>query len=141
LVSEALAFVRYNTPLVNQIEGDSYDVGMSWTRGPVDLVFVDGDHTFYGVERDIKAWLPRVKHGGFMLFHDYAHEQWSGVKPAVDALMAGHAQIMVVDLLAVYRIVWPVQIQESAPDEGFTPVHIPKERKPRKAKVKVAKEE
>jgi predicted O-methyltransferase YrrM len=81
LVSEQHAFRDYNTPLVNQILGDSYDVGMAWDKGPVDLVFVDGNHSSLGVERDIDAWLPFVKNGGYMLFHDYGHEQWSGIKP------------------------------------------------------------
>lgn len=36
----------------------------------VDVVFVDADHSRRGVELDHEAWLPKVKIGGFMIFHD-----------------------------------------------------------------------
>lgn len=104
LVAERNSFSKYHVPLVNQIHDDSYNVGMCWDKGPVDMVFVDGDHSVYAVERDIQAWLPHIKDGGFMLFHDYNHAMYSGLKPAVDRLMVDHEQLMVVDLLAVYRI-------------------------------------
>jgi hypothetical protein len=140
LVAEQNIFQRYNTPLVNQIEGDSYEVGMNWSRGPVDIVFVDGDHTGYGVERDIKAWLPRVKNGGFILFHDYGHQQWGNIKPVVDALMGAHEQLMVVDLLAVYRVHWSAVPAEPIPvEEAKQSIELPK--KTRKPRVKVAQEE
>lgn len=36
----------------------------------VSCVFVDADHSRRGVELDHEAWLPKVKVGGFMIFHD-----------------------------------------------------------------------
>ena len=38
-----------------------------------ELVFVDGAHSDKAVLKDIEVWKPRVKPGGFMLFHDYNH--------------------------------------------------------------------
>lgn len=38
---------------------------------PIDLLFVDGDHSFEGVFGDLAAWLPLVRPGGLLLFHDY----------------------------------------------------------------------
>lgn len=38
----------------------------------VDLVFVDGDHTYQGVSRDFSHWGPALKVGGHILFHDAA---------------------------------------------------------------------
>jgi hypothetical protein len=35
-----------------------------------DFVFIDGDHSAKGVIADIKAWLPKVKKGGFLCGHD-----------------------------------------------------------------------
>jgi hypothetical protein len=57
---------------------------------PIDLLFVDGDHTEDGVRGDIATWAGRVKPGGVMAFHDYGNSNlpWcSGVKTAVDALV------------------------------------------------------
>jgi len=44
----------------------------------VDMVFIDGDHTYEGVKRDINAWLPKTK---FLCGHDYDLPE---VKQAVD---------------------------------------------------------
>jgi predicted O-methyltransferase YrrM len=55
-----------------QIKGDSALVGRAWQLGMIDLLFIDGDHTYEGVARDIAAWIPRVKLGGTVIFHDAA---------------------------------------------------------------------
>jgi hypothetical protein len=36
----------------------------------LDLVFVDADHTYEAVMRDIKNWLPKLRPGGYMFGHD-----------------------------------------------------------------------
>jgi hypothetical protein len=38
---------------------------------PVDLLIVDGGHDEFNVSRDIKKYLPFVKSGGVVMFHDY----------------------------------------------------------------------
>lgn len=38
-----------------------------------DFVFIDGDHSFDGVTRDILAWLPKMARGGVLAGHDYNH--------------------------------------------------------------------
>lgn len=37
---------------------------------PISLLFIDGDHSFHGCGKDIYNWLPHVKSGGVILFHD-----------------------------------------------------------------------
>lgn len=49
--------------------------------GSLDFVFVDADHSYAGVKRDLEAWLPKIRKGGFMTGHDIHFE---GVKKAVD---------------------------------------------------------
>jgi predicted O-methyltransferase YrrM len=39
---------------------------------PVDLVLVDGDHSYEGVRADFGAWSTRLRVGGHMVFHDAA---------------------------------------------------------------------
>lgn len=46
--------------------------------GPVEVLFVDGDHSVEGARRDAELWLPRVMHGGTVLFHDVASSGYSG---------------------------------------------------------------
>jgi len=37
----------------------------------IDFVFIDGDHSYDAVIKDIKAWLPKIKTGGILSGHDY----------------------------------------------------------------------
>jgi predicted O-methyltransferase YrrM len=37
---------------------------------PVELVFIDGDHTYEATKSDFELWFPRVVEGGTMAFHD-----------------------------------------------------------------------
>lgn len=56
-----------------QLAGDSAMVGLDFDH-PIDLLFVDGDHSYAGVMRDIQVWTPKIKPGGVVLFHDAAPE-------------------------------------------------------------------
>lgn len=53
-----------------------------------DFVFVDANHLYEAVKRDIELWLPTVRSGGIIAFHDYHHAHNRrgnfGVKRAVD---------------------------------------------------------
>lgn len=49
-----------------------------------DFVFIDGAHDYDSVMEDIKAWLPKVKKGGWLCGHDYG--VFDGVKKAVDEM-------------------------------------------------------
>lgn len=62
-----------------QIPGDSTEIGITWPdrfqskfHADIDLLFVDGDHSYNGVKRDIETWLQYVKVGGVVAFHDCA---------------------------------------------------------------------
>jgi predicted O-methyltransferase YrrM len=48
----------------------SQEVGRDWAGGPVDLVFVDGDHSPQGCREDWEVWHPHVRAGGAVAFHD-----------------------------------------------------------------------
>ncbi len=50
------------------------------------MVFIDGDHTYQGVKKDIEALSGAVVSGGFMCFHDYC-ASFPGVVKAVDELI------------------------------------------------------
>lgn len=72
-----------------QIKGSSWEVGQGWKGHGIDLLFIDGDHTYEGVRKDIEAWVKFVKPGGIVAFHDYAIDENSHylhheVKKAVD---------------------------------------------------------
>lgn len=57
---------------VTLIQGDSA-VQLARLPGPLDTVFVDGDHSYEGVKRDVAALDGLVATGGVVMFHDYYH--------------------------------------------------------------------
>lgn len=43
---------------------------MDWD-GQCDMIYIDGDHREAGIRADCIAWIPKVKKGGLVTFHDY----------------------------------------------------------------------
>jgi hypothetical protein len=56
----------------------SQDVGRSWQGPPVDLVFIDGDHSAPAVREDWEVWHAHVRPGGTVGFHDARNSQPGG---------------------------------------------------------------
>jgi len=61
---------RTGGPSVSWILQRSQDAGRAWTGGPVDLVFIDGDHSYEGCREDWATWRDHVAQGGWAAFHD-----------------------------------------------------------------------
>lgn len=57
-----------------------------------DWVYIDGDHSYEEVMRDLSAWSAKIKHGGFISGDDYEWGKDVGnpVKKAVDAFIASY---------------------------------------------------
>ena len=57
----------------------------------IDILFIDGDHSYFGVESDFIQYSKYVKSGGYIVFDDYMDEQFSpDVKLSVDDLIEKH---------------------------------------------------
>jgi hypothetical protein len=56
-------------------EADSVVVAQALADARLDAVFIDGDHTFDAVTRDVAAWWPKVKKGGIIAGHDYDYPE------------------------------------------------------------------
>lgn len=96
-----------------RISGDSATVGLTWDK-PIDLLFVDGDHTYEGVLADMNAWLHHVKVGGVVIFHDCAvetnktphylhHEVWRAVQHWMGEHVNEFEALPTVDTMAIFR--------------------------------------
>ena len=57
----------------------------------VDVVYVDGDHSYEAVKKDIDTWWTKIPEGGVLCGHDY-HAGWPGVVQAVDEFIAKYTQ-------------------------------------------------
>jgi MMP 1-O-methyltransferase len=51
--------------------------------GPIELLFIDGDHSYEAVRRDAELWLPRLMDGGTVMFHDVATAAYTGPRRVV----------------------------------------------------------
>ena len=58
-----------------------------------DFIFIDGDHRYETVLKDIKLSQELMKKGGILAGHDYTHGDWPGVKKAVDEIFSKINQI------------------------------------------------
>ena len=95
LWSHALAFqagqlygCRYAQLAVPSVEGATLLPPSS-----VDIAFIDGDHQYAAVTKDIAAWRKTVKSRGTLLFNDY-NPRWPGVERAVDEFAANTSQTL-----------------------------------------------
>eukprot|EP00927_Polykrikos_kofoidii_P066214 TRINITY_DN61853_c0_g1_i1.p1 TRINITY_DN61853_c0_g1~~TRINITY_DN61853_c0_g1_i1.p1 ORF type:complete len:522 (-),score=65.78 TRINITY_DN61853_c0_g1_i1:75-1469(-) len=63
---------------------ESHEAAKWIAADSLDFVFIDGDHRYDGVMRDIKAWWPTLRPGsGVLAGHDFAPATFPGVVAAV----------------------------------------------------------
>jgi predicted O-methyltransferase YrrM len=83
----------------------SQDAARGWNR-PIDLIFIDGDHSYEGVKRDWDLFVPHVKPFGIVVFHDTIWDLPSyrekalttmGVPRFVDELRQQGYQVLTID--------------------------------------------
>lgn len=75
---------------VRLLVGDSRAVELP--DGEVDLLFVDGDHSYEGAAADLERWSPLVRPGGHLVIHDAVDTGgygtvYPGVQRAVDEIL------------------------------------------------------
>lgn len=96
VVARAAAAAASDAPEIVWHVERSEDTGLAWAGPPVDLLFIDGDHTERGCALDWELWHPHVGHGGHVVFHDARSASASlrgidGVVAVVDRLFRGGA--------------------------------------------------
>lgn len=70
-----------------QLYGDSATFDFSPYYNSIDLVFIDGSHSYEYVLNDSKTAIKLLKHGkGIILWHDYESPAWPGVSEALNEL-------------------------------------------------------
>jgi predicted O-methyltransferase YrrM len=80
---------------VEFIVGKSADLAWQFSPQTIDLLFIDGDHTYEGVKIDLELWVPLVKPGGIVAGHDYSWDDnpAGGVTRAVKEYFGHGAQL------------------------------------------------
>ncbi len=66
--------------IIVPLRGRSTEMALQ-VQAPIDLLFVDGDHSYNAVAKDLGTWLPKVRKNGVVVFHDYGWAE--GIQRAV----------------------------------------------------------
>jgi predicted O-methyltransferase YrrM len=69
------AVARQTGGRVRLLRGTSEQVAADWTES-IDLLFIDGDHSWAGIAHDWTAWSPFVEGGGIVALHDSRSVAW-----------------------------------------------------------------
>ena len=94
------------TPLVERSEkaAASFEI-------PIDVLFIDGDHSEAGVMADIRVWLPKVRTGGAVAFHDVRNLLCPGVSRALARML--WSATAVTDVHLRDSIVWMTRVEHA----------------------------
>jgi predicted O-methyltransferase YrrM len=78
-------------------------------RSPLNLVFIDGDHSYAGVKNDFECVQKWLAEDGIIAFHDFSHPNFEGVSRVIgEALASGKWMItgQVDTLVWIKRAKW-----------------------------------
>jgi methyltransferase family protein len=96
-LNDVLRFVRERfreeiaAGVVEVVRQDSATAAAAFPAEHFDWIYLDGDHTYESVQRDLEAFVPKLKPAGVITGDDYDNEGWweNGVRRAVDELASG----------------------------------------------------
>lgn len=75
---QPFAMINYVVP----VQGFSQEIGIGWDK-QIDLLFIDGAHTYEGALSDFQLFFPWLKQGGLFALHDVMEVEkgspWAGV--------------------------------------------------------------
>jgi hypothetical protein len=66
----------------NILKMDSISASLHFSDNFFDVIFIDADHEYDGVKKDLIHWYPKLKTGGILCGHDY-HKNHPGVQKAI----------------------------------------------------------
>jgi predicted O-methyltransferase YrrM len=82
-----LGFATRAKPLVCDSQRAARELAPS--RGKIDFIFIDGDHSYDACRLDIAAWTPLAKSGGVVAFHDFGSRADGVTRAIFEATKAG----------------------------------------------------
>jgi len=86
--------------IITPVHAKSLDVVRDF-RDPIDLLYIDADHHYDAIKADYEAWMPLVRSGGTIAFHDYCGKAWPDVKRYIDNVVQEELQIS-----GIYQLIW-----------------------------------
>jgi len=88
---------------VEFIQKLSHEAVKGWQE-PIDLLFIDADHSYQAVRRDWDDWSPYVKAGGIIALHDSRTLKYPGVLKLVKEITADEGAYRNVEEVATLTV-------------------------------------
>ena len=71
-------------PNINKIKATSATAASLFDNHSLDMVYIDGDHSYLSVMEDLSLWINKIKESGWIAGHDYSSEFHPNVIKAVN---------------------------------------------------------
>lgn len=84
------------------IQNYSYNVVNQFEDNSIDFIYIDGNHNYESVKKDLELYIPKLKVGGYIGGHDY-YNHWDGVVKAINEII-GEPDYLFEDLSWIYQI-------------------------------------
>lgn len=79
---------RYEEIIV-PLKGWSHDIAQTFEQN-IDFLFIDGDHSYDAVKKDIDLWMPKLNPGALLIMHDSGWAE--GVQRVIREDVSPHAK-------------------------------------------------
>lgn len=77
--------INKNNLKINLLQKNSYDIVDIFDNNSIDLLHIDGDHSYEGVKKDLNLYWNKIKNGGIIINDDYS---WGCCKRAIDEFVS-----------------------------------------------------
>jgi predicted O-methyltransferase YrrM len=76
-----------NSGKIKMYRGNTLDMALNFLDKSFDIIFIDADHSYFGISSDYKTYEDKIKDDGIFIFHDYG-DMWTGIKKFCDEMIA-----------------------------------------------------